>query len=1495
MTTTISSCLEKFSAAYSLVVNCLSIQKYRIKLNEQVVMKKIGLDIGSSSLGWYIDKNDKGVVTFSTGMSKGQSGGYTSPTKDRREARSKRNLIRARKYRKWALLEILKEEYCPLNKKELDRWSKYQKGLTQTFPENKEFLKWLACDFTYQDGIKYKNPYELRVKALDSALTKHELGRILYHLVQRRGYKDIGETDQETEKQIKRRSENGFQNALDENRTIGEALKKEFIDKNERARNQYPYREEYKNELELVLKSQGFSIEKNEKGVYLDDFVHKVWKAIIWQRPLRSQKGNIGKCVFEPSKQRCPVSHPAFEVFRALQFINTIKFFDELGIKKDISNEVRRKLFTDLFLNKDANFKFEDIKKFINKEMKWVKKYNYPINPKTGEYDTSVSGMPVCKGLVSLFGEDAKKAILEIENFNISTAPKNIKGYSIYDLWHILFDYDIPHLEKFGVEKLHINHLERKRKEEIILVSPFVELKNKFLQGYSDLSIKAINKIIPFLKQGYLYNEAVVLAKIPEILGDNWQTHKNVIFAAISESENIYTKEKTIATIVNSLIDKHKGRTRAVIEGTENYVEAFKDFKYTLTSDDAANVKEACVNHFGDKTWEAINNKEEILQKVGLEYQEYFFDKKRGYRKSKNLSEIFSEILKDKGIEIKGNLYHHSNRENLYNKNLHKNFKTGEKYLPKYKTTDVEILPIPFIDSIKNPMFNKSMSIVRKLLNELIVKGKIDQDTEVTIELARELNNNNMRLAIDRYQKERRDNREKIRKFLEQYKAEKNDSINIENDIALFELWTEQIFETTKDENRLPVKNLNRIDILREKEEVKRYELWQEQKGQCMYTGKMISITQLFSGEVDYEHTIPRWLLPDNTKANQTIAFKRYNRDVKGGSLPVFCENYNVDTKNGTAISPRLETWKNFRDYYKKQYNDKRKAKGAEDEDAKNKRIVDKHYFKLHFDYWNDKLSRFEAQEVTDKWARRQLVDTQMVSKYASEYLRLYFKKVAVQKGTVTADFRKIFGFQEQDEIKSRNKHTHHAIDAAVLTLIPTNASYREEVLKEYYAAIENNDRRKLAELRHRIVPKDFDAQELINNIEQTTLIVSYQKDKILQQTAKTVRNRGKIQYLKDEKGLFVLNEREEKILKKSKGDTVRSTLYAQTYLGKIRDVDRFQDNMPMRENGDWKFKEGKDKFVFVKREDINKVKNSDKLISSIIDPIIKQIVMEQKNRELIKDYQGNIIRHVRVKTNNGRIVKERLNYRSKHSYKNNFYAEAGSVPYSILIVTRNNNEISRDLLPVSSFEVAKEFKRNGKFDPKDFVLFHEIEIPDESKLQLLKVGQKVFVLNDDEEYKEHVNIGFQQRRLFVISQFSEGSIWLNYHLNALSRDDVKKSIASQKDEKLLEYEKELNLPDVLEDKTIEDNQKRRDDFEKRKYRFDTIGNSYRLQRLIEKVGLERTNEIKRELDKFKAIPSTIELEGNTPLLKMGREKWNFLIEGEDFEMSLDGTINWKI
>ncbi|MBS1620237.1 MAG: hypothetical protein JST10_13375 [Bacteroidetes bacterium] len=330
--------------------------------------KILGLDLGSSSIGWALRNEDNsiktGVITFESGMVKG-TGGYTSPAKERREARSKRRLIQARKYRKWELLKVLiKNDYTPLQKNELEIWSNYKKGQLQKFPENGLFQKWLACDFTYQNGRNYKNPYELRVFALDNKVSKQELGRALYHLVQRRGYKNIGESDTdelnideakkdiETKKQLERREADGFAQALQNNRTIAEALKKEFLDKGKRARNQYPLRKEYRAELEKLCKAQEFDISRNAMGTYQDSLVQQFWKSIIWQRPLRSQKGNIGRCTLEKDRPRCPVSHPLFEISRAWQFINTIKYNNAPGSMEFLPKEIKDKLYTNFFLQK---------------------------------------------------------------------------------------------------------------------------------------------------------------------------------------------------------------------------------------------------------------------------------------------------------------------------------------------------------------------------------------------------------------------------------------------------------------------------------------------------------------------------------------------------------------------------------------------------------------------------------------------------------------------------------------------------------------------------------------------------------------------------------------------------------------------------------------------------------------------------------------------------------------------------------------------------------------------------------------------------------------------------------------------------------------------------------------------------------------------------------------------------------------------------------------
>lgn len=128
-----------------------------------------------------------------------------------------------------------------------------------------------------------------------------------------------------------------------------------------------------------------------------------------------------------------------------------------------------------------------------------------------------------------------------------------------------------------------------------------------------------------------------------------------------------------------------------------------------------------------------------------------------------------------------------------------------------------------------------------------------------------------------------------------------------------------------------------------------------------------------------------------------------------------------------------------------------------------------------------------------------------------------------------------------------------------------------------------------------------------------------------------------------------------------------------------------------------------------------------------------------------------------------------------------------------------------------------------------------------------------------------------------------------------MSKDDVKKSIAFIKDEITRKIEIDLNLPEITEDLSIEDNKKRKEDYEQRRFRFDKLSNSFRLSRIAEAEGIDKANEIKKKLDKYKAIPSKIELEGETPLLKMSKENWNYLFEGEDFELTLDGKINFKI
>ena len=94
-------------------------------------------------------------------------------------------------------------------------------------------------------------------------------------------------------------------------------LYKQDRNKNEnKIRKHYTAREEhYEKEFYKICKVQNLS----------EEITKELHNAIFYQRPLKSQKGLIGKCSLEKNKPRCASSHPLYEEYRMYCFLNNIK------------------------------------------------------------------------------------------------------------------------------------------------------------------------------------------------------------------------------------------------------------------------------------------------------------------------------------------------------------------------------------------------------------------------------------------------------------------------------------------------------------------------------------------------------------------------------------------------------------------------------------------------------------------------------------------------------------------------------------------------------------------------------------------------------------------------------------------------------------------------------------------------------------------------------------------------------------------------------------------------------------------------------------------------------------------------------------------------------------------------------------------------------------------------------------------------------------------
>lgn len=1380
-------------------------------------MKILGLDLGTNSIGWIIRDPDViqdsqiidyGVIIFRKGVGEGESGEF-SLAAERRGHRSKRRLYNAKRYRKWELLKILIDsKMCPLKMNELRLWSignwelvdRKKKNLGRVYPlGNTDFLKWLAFDPEYfgnkgtteKGNPIRKNPYDIRCELTEKfegseKIRKYRVGRALYHLVQRRGFRSSRKSGKSTyaeNKDIEQRKteEPDFQIAT---------LAKEKLDNGERFRASGVIQRKYfEDEFYAICKKQGIGA----------DLIKRLHKAIYFVRPLRTQKGLVGACTLEKGKPRIPDSHPKFQEFRALSFINNIQW-REVGNKnfEPIPILLKRRILEELFFRRiergankgkvsiDGYFKFDEI---INRYSEKGKcEFNYKNKP-------NVSTCPVIAGLMNVFDEEWRGKFIQDENayginweglelsYEVKYGKKKgqKRSLKIDEMWHLLFDYVLTKDKKDELKNFCKSVLTWNDKKTETFTSIDIP------QGYGSLSYAAISKILPFLRQGFIYSEAVSFANLKKVLGGRFEIHKKEARQMIVDTIKDVDAIKEKLQITNGLIQQFfAGRDLTRGNGIDNHAKemAYENILTTLKS------------YFGEKEWTSKQGDErkKYESEISNFYLKFLEGKqreeekasagrnmapKRDYYKLPRLDEAIKRKLKvafTLSDERLNHLYRPSDIE-IYDRNSVKEIKVR---IDGVETRIKQLgSPQPPSRGWKNPMAMRTMYELRKLLNYLLRVGKIDSETKIVVEMARELNDANRRWAIETYQRQREEENIEFAKAIVGVAKEKYPSLDessVDN-VNKVRLWWEQL--ENGEEIYKQVKAL--------KEDVQKYRLWKEQECQCMYTGKTINLTDLFDGsKINIEHTLPISDSFDNSLANKTIAYSFYNQQIKRDLLPTQLDNYSKDANGYTAIESRIKTWKERVSHLNELITDnKTRTKKTIDPETKKSLIQRRRLLELEFEYWDKKLRTFTLTEIPRTWKNSQLVDTQIITKYSRAYLKTVFNKVDAQKAIIVNDFKKIFQIRG-DEQKDRGRHGHHALDAAVLALIPGSAK-RDAILKEYYRAEEH---------RH---PYDHPKPYItfqpshVLKIESEILINHVIRSKIITNTSKKIKKRGEIVFLRDKKTKqYPLDENNKKIPLIATGDTIRGQINDESYLGAILPPERDNEGLAFKTNGKWKVKtnkEGKPEIWIVKRLPIHKV---DLKKDVIIDEPLKGYIVRQVENGIstneVVDFGGKKIRHLRcrVKTGRGFQSVEKTIELKKHSHLSNKSHKQymrSKIAENFLCLFYENKGGGKPLREVRilslfgfrglGFSSLKEFYQNpewGKIKKDGEVIL--------SLTKIIRVGQRVLFYEHSMDELTRLSKDELYNRLFTVYKFNEVGtpyIYLQNHLEARPEEELEK------------------------------------------------------------------------------------------------------------------------
>ncbi len=463
---------------------------------------KLGLDLGSTSLGWAVVELgqddqiirlvDMGVRIFPDGQEHEQTGvrSLASVRAEKRQQRVQNS--RKKKRRKQLLAKLITVGLLPDDKFLLSEFLNPGAG-----NDNKT------------------NPYKLRSDAIEKQISLYELGRVLWHLSKHRGYSGKRNQDVDVGKNEKRQEEKSDvqKDGVDTQKEVNDVNKRVEVLRSDIAKEgcetlgQYLYKKCEKSKYTASLRftaldanvgqSSGFPSRKLyqeefdkiwdvQQGFYPDVLTDKLKQElcdeiIYFQRPLARQEP--GKCKFEQEENRVAKWHPLYQEYRILQDVNNLELDG-----KSLSDEHRLAIYHMLMnpnavkhlIDDNCRLSFEKIREHLNL---------------TGRFNLEQNGNRglLCNKTSKIMSADSVFGEVWFE-FGLKKQEQIVSEITAY--------YKTKEESKKCLCEMGIH--------DEVLLDRLIKKHSSLTKGYSDLSAKAIEKVLPLMKDGAKWHEAAI-------------------------------------------------------------------------------------------------------------------------------------------------------------------------------------------------------------------------------------------------------------------------------------------------------------------------------------------------------------------------------------------------------------------------------------------------------------------------------------------------------------------------------------------------------------------------------------------------------------------------------------------------------------------------------------------------------------------------------------------------------------------------------------------------------------------------------------------------------------------------------------------------------------------------------------------------------------------------------------------------------------------------